>query len=189
MISDNQVAASLSAGGKCVIRSIRPSKRDTERAKRAAAPPRSKPGDGRRLTSAANLPRMAGWNRWRPARRVIDVPGEGQREQTEGEAMAQARAQVLDLMAVGVRQCDIAKLMQPPMDPATLRKHFRHELALGRQRQMAVVAAVAFRLAVSGDDPAMTRFWLRTRGGWRDGAGDARSGGAVIASIGDHDGL
>lgn len=178
----DRIAASRLQGEKCAVRSIPPPKRDTERAKRAAAPPRSKPNDRRRLTSAANLPCMAGWNRWRPNRRTIDVPGEGQREQTESEAMAQARAQVLDLMAVGVRQCDIAKLMQPPMDPATLRKHFRHELALGRQRQMAVVAAVAFRLATSGDDPAMTRFWLRTRGGWRDGASGIANG-AVVQSI------
>jgi hypothetical protein len=126
---------------------------------------------------------MAGWNRWRPARCTIDVPGEGLREQTEQEAMALARARVLDLMAVGVRQCDIAKLMQPPMDPATLRKHFRHELTLGKQRQMAVVAAVAFQLAISGDDPIMTRFWLRAQCGWRDGVGETPSGRMAIQSV------
>jgi hypothetical protein len=126
---------------------------------------------------------MAGKNRWRPTRRVIDIPEEGEREQTEREALAEARARVVHLLMLGIPQAHIAKVMQPPMDPATLRKHFRHELALGRLRQMARVAAVAFRLAASGDNPAMTRFWLRTRGGWRDAAGEAHSGSVVIQSM------
>ena len=144
-----------------------PSKRETERAKRAAAPPRSKPGDRRRLTSAANLPRMGGWNRWTPTRYIIEVPDQASRRQTEEEAWTEARTRVADLMELGMRQADIGRLMQPPMDRATLRKHFRDVITLGHLRQNARVAAVAFEMAISGDHPAMTRFWLRTRAGWR----------------------
>lgn len=142
-------------GEKPAVRAVRPSKR--------AAPPRSKSDDKRRLTSAANLPRMAGWNRWRPVRRIIDVPGEEQRQQTESEAMEQARALVLEQATAGARQADIARLLFPPMDPATLRRHFRHELALGRERQLVDLAA-AFQMALSGADLMMARFL--PQGGW-----------------------
>lgn len=162
------------------IRSKRPAKRETERAKRAAAEPRSRPGDRRRVTSAANLPDMAGRNRWRPARLVTDLPGGGSRVQTEDEAWEGARATVRHLQSLGFTQIIIAKLMHPPMDPATLRKHFAADLASGRKQQTARVAATAYQLAISGRDPAMTRFWLRTRAGWRFSATGNYGGGEII---------
>ena len=184
----SQIAASRMSRAP-TIRTRRPSKRDTERAHRASSVPRSKAGDRRRLTPAENLPDMAGKNRWRPARYFIDLPGGGRREQTEDEAWNDARALVGQLMALGLPQTTIVTLMRPKMDPATLRKHFAAELAMGRQYQEARVAKTAYQMAVSGRNPAMTRFWLHTRAGWRSSGAVEERCSIEIASIPGDDGL
>jgi hypothetical protein len=45
-----------------------------------------------------------------------------------------------------------------------LRKHFSRDIATGMAEAAAVVTAKAYQMAVSGDFPAMTRFWLSTVG-------------------------
>jgi hypothetical protein len=52
--------------------------------------------------------------------------------------------------------------------PRILRKHFRQELILGPVETKTRVMGTAFRLARSGRDPAMTIFWLKTRGRWSE---------------------
>ena len=54
------------------------------------------------------------------------------------------------------------------IDAKTLRKYFRQELDLGATKANATVAQSAFRLASSGQCPAMTMFWLKCRAGWRE---------------------
>jgi hypothetical protein len=49
--------------------------------------------------------------------------------------------------------------------PKTLRKHFGREIAKGTAEATATVTAAAFAMAVSGDFPGVTRFWLNTVGG------------------------
>jgi hypothetical protein len=44
----------------------------------------------------------------------------------------------------------------------------RAALALGRANAATAVAETAFKLATSGNHPAMTMFWLKTRLGWRE---------------------
>ena len=44
----------------------------------------------------------------------------------------------------------------------------RAALVLGRANTATAVAETAFKLATSGNQPAMTMFWLKTRLGWRE---------------------
>lgn len=50
----------------------------------------------------------------------------------------------------------------------TLEKHFREELDNAAAEANARVVGVAYEQAVSGQHPAMTMFWLKTRLGWRE---------------------
>jgi hypothetical protein len=126
---------------------------------------------------------MAGKNRWRPTRTVIDLPRGASREQTEQEAWEGARALVGNLVALGLPQSIIASLMRPPMNPATLRKHFAPDIADARQQQAVRVAATAYHLAVSGQHPAMTRFWLQTRAPAQFGSAVMKPGTIVVQSM------
>jgi hypothetical protein len=45
--------------------------------------------------------------------------------------------------------------------PKTLRKHFQAELSSGMAEANAVVARVAYEMAVSGRFPAMSFFWTK----------------------------
>jgi hypothetical protein len=74
------------------------------------------------------------------------------------------RKLVRSLAAIGVRQEHIASLIGI-RSPKTLRKHFRRDIAKGTAEATATVAAAAYAMAVSGDYPGMTRFWLSTAGG------------------------
>jgi hypothetical protein len=50
--------------------------------------------------------------------------------------------------------------------PKTLRRYYASELALGIAESTVNVLKTSFRLASSGKDPAMTKFFLKTRGRW-----------------------
>ena len=47
-------------------------------------------------------------------------------------------------------------------------ENLRLGLAQGRAKAATAVAETAFKLATSGEHPAMTMFWLKTRLGWRE---------------------
>ena len=68
------------------------------------------------------------------------------------------------LTGFGMREDEIARLIG--IDPKTLRKHFRRELDVGAIRTKAAVAKKAFEMAMSGQHPAMTKFFLERRAGW-----------------------
>jgi hypothetical protein len=55
----------------------------------------------------------------------------------------------------------------------TLRKHFRHELDAGGAEADAQVAQTMFKMATSGNHPAATIFWLKTRASWSEKAADS----------------
>ena len=74
------------------------------------------------------------------------------------------RKLVQSLSAIGLRQEHIAVAVGI-RSPKTLRKHFRKEIAKGTAEAMARVTAAAYAMAVSGDYPVATRFWLSTVGG------------------------
>lgn len=52
--------------------------------------------------------------------------------------------------------------------PKTLRKHFRQELDTSAAKGNAAVGNTLFKMATSGDCPAATIFWMKTRMRWRE---------------------
>jgi len=69
--------------------------------------------------------------------------------------------------AYGIKQEDIATIVDL-RSPKTLRKHFPQELARGAIEANAQVGQTLFKMATSGNEPAATIFWLKTRAGWRE---------------------
>ena len=69
--------------------------------------------------------------------------------------------------AYGILQADIARMVDL-RSPKTLRKYFPQELAHGAIEDNAQVGQTLFKMATSGDEPAATIFWLKTRAGWRE---------------------
>ena len=54
------------------------------------------------------------------------------------------------------------------IDPKTMRKHFKMELATAAIKANAAVANRAYQMAVAGDPPAATFFWLKCRNRWKE---------------------
>ena len=74
---------------------------------------------------------------------------------------------VKSMAAVGISQEQIA-LKIGVRSPKTLRKHFRKELDLGMTEANYKVAQTLFQMATSGECPAATIFWAKTRNGFRE---------------------
>jgi hypothetical protein len=77
-----------------------------------------------------------------------------------------SRQRVKDLSAFGIRQESIAKMVG--VSVPTLEKYYRDELDTGLDEANAQVANTLFQMAISGQSPSSTFFWLKTRGGWRE---------------------
>ena len=73
-------------------------------------------------------------------------------------------SKVEEMVTIGLDQHTIAKIMG--ISNATLSKYFSHNLLVGREKRTARVAGVAYEMAVSGESPSMTTFWLKTQAGW-----------------------
>ena|ERR1035437_7446624 len=54
------------------------------------------------------------------------------------------------------------------IDPKTMRKHFTVELATAANKANAAVANKAYQMAVTGNPPAATFFWLKCRARWKE---------------------
>lgn len=79
------------------------------------------------------------------------------------------RATVTAMSASGFAHEQIAKCIgERGIDDKTLRKHFRKELDQAMLKANATVANRAYQMAVSGEYPALTIFWLKTRLGWKE---------------------
>ncbi len=76
------------------------------------------------------------------------------------------RKQVETMAGLGLRDEDIANVVG--LGEATIQRHCRLELKRGRARATAAVANTAYRLAVGGQCPAATFFWMKCRAGWRE---------------------
>ena len=72
----------------------------------------------------------------------------------------QLRKLVKSLSALGRSHEEIC-VMVGVRSPKTLRKHFRQELSSGMAEANAVVARVAYEMALSGRYLAMTIFWIK----------------------------
>lgn len=80
------------------------------------------------------------------------------------------RKMVRAMAAFGVDQEQIAARIGI-RSTKTLRKHFREELDYGAVDANTRVAQSLFKMATSGEHPAATIFWLKSRGGWKDHRG------------------
>jgi len=77
------------------------------------------------------------------------------------------RTTVRSMAAYGTKHEDIAKVIGL-RSLKTLRKHFREELTRGSIEATAQVGQTLYQMATSGEAPACTIFWMKTRGGWRE---------------------
>ena len=73
-------------------------------------------------------------------------------------------SKVEEMVTIGLDQHTIAKVMG--ISNATLNKYYSHNLAVGKEKRTARVAGVAYEMAISGESPSMTTFWLKTQAGW-----------------------
>jgi hypothetical protein len=82
------------------------------------------------------------------------------------------RRAVWRMAAFGTGQHTISAIVgamaqRGPLDVDTLRKHFRHELDMGMQEAIFLVASALYTSAVNGNVTAQI-FFLKTRAGWRE---------------------
>ena len=82
------------------------------------------------------------------------------------------RTKVRTLAGFGVPHEEIAGMVSI-RSPKTLRKYFRAELAAGTAEANARVAQTLFQMATSGQHPATTIFWMKTRAHWSEKAPEA----------------
>ena len=94
------------------------------------------------------------------------------------EPSKETRAIVSNLTAFGIRQESIAKKIG--ISKPTLEKYYSDEIEHGTDNANAEVANTLFRMATSGEHPAATFFWLKTRAGWRETDRDENKQTVVI---------
>lgn len=75
-------------------------------------------------------------------------------------------AQVEKLTALGLSVDDIAAVLR--IEPKLLKKYYQYEIDTADKRTNAEVAKIALQMAMSGAVPDMTKFWLKTRAGWKE---------------------
>ena len=78
------------------------------------------------------------------------------------------------MLSHGLTQVDVAKVLR--LDPKTLRRHYSDEIETASIIAMSEVAKTAYKMAISGQYPAMTMFLLKTRLGWRETSAIAHTG-------------
>lgn len=84
-----------------------------------------------------------------------------------GYAPTKVHAKIIGAFsALGVGEMEIADIMSIPLD--VLRRYYKRELTISPSLANAAVAQVALDMATSGQSAEMTKFWLKTRAGWRD---------------------
>lgn len=67
---------------------------------------------------------------------------------------------------LGLKDVNIATILK--MSRATMCRLYAKELANGRAVALQNVAKTAYQMAISGKVPAMTMFWLKCQGEWRE---------------------
>jgi hypothetical protein len=91
---------------------------------------------------------------------------------------AEQRKQVETLAGYGLTVEQIGYVLACSHD--TVKRHYVEELERGQAVAVAKVAQTAFQMATSGNEPAMTMFWLKTRARWREVHEVAGEGGGPI---------
>ncbi len=75
-------------------------------------------------------------------------------------------AEVETLAGLGMRFEDIALTKDMCLD--TLKKYADEQLQRGKAKAKAQIMQTAYKMAVSGENPTMTIFWLKTQAGWSE---------------------
>lgn len=91
------------------------------------------------------------------------------------EPTPESRAVVQELSAFGIPQDRIAERLG--ISSRTLREHYAEQVDHGKEHANLSVYKTAFDLATSGECPAMTMFWCKTRMGWKETNVVEHSGG------------
>lgn len=82
------------------------------------------------------------------------------------EPTQELRDRALECAKLGLNKDQIARILR--ISKGTLEKYYQEELETGRAEGAHAVTQSAFRQAVSGKNPAMTMFWLKTQCRWRE---------------------
>ena len=84
------------------------------------------------------------------------------------------------MAAYGVAEDDIARVLA--IDPKTLRKHYRDELATGHVKANTKIAESLYRKALGDGPQSVTAaiFWLKTRARWKETTVQELSGSTRI---------
>jgi hypothetical protein len=94
------------------------------------------------------------------------------------------RNTVRSMAATGFTQEQIATCLGTAgIDPKTMREHFAVELDTAANKANAAVANRAYQMAVAGNPPAATFFWLKCRAGWKDSAGPGSDGAGKTVQL------
>lgn len=75
-------------------------------------------------------------------------------------------AQVEQMTALGMSTRDISAVLR--IEQKLLEKFYEYEIATAAARINDRVAKVALQMALCGALPDMTKFWLKTRAGWKE---------------------
>lgn len=97
----------------------------------------------------------------------------GKRGRPPFKPTEEARELVRELAGLGLNQEQVARIIKhpntgKPISVDTLKKYFAEDYEEGKAEAASQVARTAFQMAVSGETPAMTMFWLKTQLGWRE---------------------
>lgn len=82
------------------------------------------------------------------------------------KATSEQEFQVQELAGLGLTTEQIAHVTQIAL--RTLSRHFQEQISAGKARAIANVARTLYAMAVSGDSPASTFFYLKTQAGWKE---------------------
>jgi hypothetical protein len=74
--------------------------------------------------------------------------------------------QVEKMAALGMSPRDIGAILR--IETKLVEKYYKYELETASNRINGAVAKVALQMALSGAQPDMTKFWLKTRAGWKE---------------------
>lgn len=75
-------------------------------------------------------------------------------------------SQVEQMIALGMSPSDVSAVLR--IEEKLLKKYYKYEIETASSRINERVAKIALQMALSGEIPDMTKFWLRTRAGWKE---------------------
>lgn len=131
---------------------------------------------GRKISRRGGARPGAGGPKWHPAKIVREFEEQQpdgstkkiKREEYQAEAWDRTKKQVRHYVAIGYPQEVICRLVNPPCDADTLRKHLKFELDNGKLILDAKISGTLAQLALQGSERAAI-YWTKARMGWRDG--------------------